>query len=149
MSALIVPGDWDTVIGSAQVDLSDAALRRVSVDLISEGAALFLLHAMNGDGEFSRSLVWAGRGSASIGVAVEGPAQLFVSQPEHGATAFRIPELRSLDAPWLRSPSLAELDPPKPFEVSPEIQAVVNKMNQNAIRREMLLLQALDARTKR
>jgi len=148
-ASLTVPGDWETVVGSASVDPPVGALRRVSVDLVSEGASLFLIHSPDDDGEFSRSLLWAGQGLAHVAFAIGGPSQLVVEQREHSSTAFRIPELRSLDAPWRCTPSFADLDPPKPFTVSPEVEAVVAKMNQNAIRREMLLLQALDARMKR
>nr|QJB21352.1 MAG: hypothetical protein [Microvirus sp.] len=144
---LIVPSDWRTVVGSSEVDLPKALLRRVEIDLISEGASIYLASGVDEEtGEVSRSLLWCGVGSARVVVAVEGEAKLVVEQQQFFSTAFRIPELRAVDAAWRRTASFADLDPPKPFAVSPEIEAVVNRMNQNAIRREMLLLQALDRR---
>lgn len=58
-----------------------------------------------------------------------------------------IPALRSLDHDgWINEPSLTDLSP-KPFGmVSPEVQAVIDMMNKNAIIREQRMLKALQQR---
>lgn len=59
-----------------------------------------------------------------------------------------IPGLRPLDAAgWLNEPSLTDLSPRPYGQISPEIQAVMDQMNRNAIVREQAMLRALQRRT--
>lgn len=146
---LFDPAEWSAVVGGASITLPDAGLRRVQVDLIAERASLFLGFVVDPDeGEVGEVLVWSGTGRANLTLSVSGAAEVIVRQDDDAAMAIRIPELRDLSVEWRRTPSFADLEPPKPRTVSPEVQAVMDRMNQNAIRREMLLLQALENRMK-
>lgn len=147
-SNIIAPEDWASVRGSATLDLVDGPSRRVEIDLISEGAALFAYIPRGEDGELERLLLWCGRGTARVVLAVTGKVVLGLEQDAERVTSVRVPEARSLDVAWRNTPSFTDLDPPKPFTVSPEMEAMIQRMNANAVRREMMLLQALDARLK-
>ena len=136
--------EWATVEGSNSLALDDLGERVVTVDVISEGASLFLLR---GDNAYqARCLLWCGVGSGRVQVRVQSCDVLAVEQPEGQATAIRVPEARSMRAEWRRTASYTDLEPKRPHRVSDEVRAVMNEMNANAIRREMMLLAALRRR---
>ena len=135
--------EWATVEGGNSLALEHSGERVVTVDVISEGASLFLLR---GSEEQDRCLLWCGSGSGRVQVRVQDGDVLAVDQPEGQATAIRLPEARSLRAEWRRTASYTDLEPKKPHQVSDEVRAVMNEMNANAIRREMMLLAALRRR---
>lgn len=134
--------EWVTVDGGNSLALDERGERVVTVDVISEGASLFLLR---GEGQ-DRSLLWFGSGSGRVQVRVQDGDVLAVDQPEGQTTAIRLPEARSLRAEWRRTASYTDLEPKRRHQVSDEVRAVMNEMNANAIRREMMLLAALKRR---
>lgn len=136
--------EWATVEGANSLALDDLGERVVTVDLISEGASLFLLRGDPVDQ--ARLLLWCGVGSGRVQVRVQNGDVLAVDQPEGQATAIRVPEARSMRAEWRRTASYTDLEPKRPHQVSDEVRAVMNEMNANAIRREMMLLAALRRR---
>ena len=134
--------EWVTVEGGNSLALDHRGERVVTVDVISEGASLFLLRGEEQD----RCLLCCGSGSGRVQVRVQDGDVLAVDQPEGQATAIRLPEARSMRAEWRRTASYTDLEPKRPHQVSDEVRAVMNEMNANAIRREMMLLAALRRR---
>ena len=105
--------EWATVEGANSLSLDDLGERVVTVDVISEGASLFLLR---GDHAYqARSLLWCGAGSGRVQVRVQSCDVLVVEQPEGQATAIRVPEARSMRAEWRRTASYTDLEPKRPI----------------------------------
>lgn len=142
---VVVWEDWQTIYGPSGVVLPDRGERRVVVDLVSQGASVFL-SMLDKEGETVRLLLWCGQGEASLQFVAADGMQLEVDQDADAVTSVRVPEFRDMSAPWVKSASFADLNPKPRLSVSPEVQAVIDQMNANAIRRETILLQALERR---
>ena len=146
-SKVFVASDWQTVVGTVSVDLPFTGPRRVDVDFVTAGANVFL-ETEGEDGECHRLLMFSGFGSGSVSFFAEGPVAVRIEQDDTSYTSLHIPELRSMSAEWMRTASYADVEPKRPFAISPEMQQAIDLMNRNAVAREMKLLKALEARLK-
>lgn len=144
-SRIFVPEDWQAVVGTAVLAFGDVGARRVTVDFVSTGANIYL-ETESEDGECSRLLMFSGFGSGSVAFIANASSFLRIDQEDGAHTSVRIPELRAFGAGWRRTASFTDLEPKRPGAVSPEVQAVIDQMNRNAIIRETKLLAALDKR---
>lgn len=142
----IVPLDWVSVCGPSEMALPDLGQRRVTVEVITGGCNIFL-SSWNGDGEVRRLLVWSGFGRGGFSFVAGSGQALSVSQGEGEHSSLHIPELRSMEVAWRRTASFADMEPKRPGTISAEMQAVIDQMNRNAIRREAIMMQALKNRT--
>lgn len=133
--------DVVTLRGSGRVELPVSVARMLSFKVRSAGCQIFV-----GDSLETAELVYAGSGDASVKAAVSGGAMLIVASEKNAAVRLEIPELRASVVGWTDEPSLTDLSP-RPFgAVSPEIRAVMDAMNRNAIIREQAMLRALGQR---
>lgn len=127
--------------GAQVIDLIAAEPRKLSLRVKSSGCSILC-----GEDEFEASLIYSGVGAARVCGAVEGSRLFVLPYAKDGLVEIDVPELRQADAGWLNEPSLTDLEP-RPFgSISPEIQAVIDRMNRNAIIREQALLRSLGAR---
>lgn len=129
--------------GPQDIALPVATYRKVGFTILSGGCAV-IAQTAEGDSE----LIYAGAGKAKVKVSSAAARLLIRPFQKDGAVALDVPELRDIvgEAGWRNEPSLTDLSP-KPFGmISPEIQAVMDAMNRNAIIREQAMLRALGRR---
>jgi len=133
--------DVVTLRGSGRVDLPVTVARTLRLSVMSSGCAIFV-----GDSLETAEMIYSGSGAAKIKAAIKGGVLLVVAAEKNGFVQLDIPELRAPVVGWTDEPSLTDLAP-RPFgAVSPEIKAVIDQMNRNAIIREQAMLRALGQR---
>lgn len=129
--------EFMTISETTEIKLPRAERRKFRMN-VTGPCAIF------GAGKYG-NCIYHGFGSAKVNTVIEGDAILVVPQKGATVTLF-IPELRDLTVEWANSESYTDLSP-KPFgTISPEIQAIIDKMNRNAIIREQAMLRALGNR---
>lgn len=127
-----------TMRGEQQLDLAAAEPRKLRFTVTSGGCSILCGH-----GKDDAVLVYSGSGVATVRAKVYGSRLFILPYSKDGLVSVEVPELREDVVGWLDEPSLTDLEP-KPFgAVSPEIQAIMDRMNRNAIIREQALLRAL------
>lgn len=126
--------------GPRVIDLAGHWNRRLSLRVMSDG---LMIIANQSDGD--QVPIYCGAGSGRV--KVSGPfVSLSVEPKSKLPWVIQIPELRTDEVGWLNSESYTDLDP-KPFgRISPEVQAIMDQMNRNAIIREQAMLRALGNR---
>lgn len=130
--------DIFTFMESGRVHLASADLRRLSFSVVSTGCAVYL----SGESASDLQLVYAGEGQAVVRLTCEASA-LWVELSEGGSAVIEVPELRTDIVGWTDEDSLTDLSPRPYGAISPEIKAVMDQMNRNAIIREQAMLRAL------
>lgn len=127
-----------TMRGEQVLDLAAAEPRRLRFTVKSGGCSILCGH-----GKDDAVLVYSGAGEATVRAKVHGSRLFILPYSKDGFVSVEVPELREVEAGWLDEPSLTDLSP-RPFgTVSPEIKAVIDQMNRNAIAREQMMLRAL------
>lgn len=121
---------------STRIELAAYGPRKISFRIQTTGATVI---AENGD---DRVILFAGAGKAKVSGFITGPS-LFVSLSKGNVAHLDIPELRENEAGWMDGPCFTDLNPKPRGTVSPEIQAIMDAMNRNAIIREQAMLRAL------
>lgn len=124
--------------GRHVLDLAAVYRRMLRVNVQSAGVSILC-----GNDKDDADLIYSGSGSAVVRAMVAGSRLFILPYQENGIWQIEVPELRFVEPGWLREPSLADLNPPPFGQISPEIQAVMDRMNRNAILREQALLRAL------
>lgn len=126
--------------GAQRLDLIAAHPRRLSIKVKSTGCSILC-----GNSEDDAAVIYTGSGVASVSAAVEGSRLFVLPYAKDGLVDIEVPELREAEAGWLNEPSYTDLSPPPFGAISPEIQAVIDRMNRNAVIREQQLVRALRA----
>lgn len=130
------------ISSSGTLELPGSGLRTIRFDVVSNGCMIF------GECYGDRKLLFAGENRKGVKGVIDGRfLEIYLSKKD-GVAALALPELRNpVDGvEWFGDESYTDLDP-KPFgTISPEIQAVMDRMNRNAIIREQALLRALGQR---
>lgn len=127
-----------TMKGEQELDLAAVEPRRLRFTVRSGGCSILC-----GESKADAMLIYSGSGEATVRASVFGSRLFILPYSKDGLVTIDVPELREAVAGWLYEPSLTDLEP-KPFgAVSPEIQAIMERMNRNAIIREQALLRAL------
>lgn len=128
--------------GPQDIELASDQLRKLRFTIMSDGCAVFLVDAEGSE------LVYAGSGSGNVRVSTSATHMQVRPFRKEGVIRLDIPELRDLDSVnWLNEPGFTDLSPRPYGQISPEIQAVMDQMNRNAIVREQAMLRALQRRT--
>lgn len=123
------------------VPLASSEARFLALNVNSSGVIITV-----GDDAADAAVVYAGTGRAKVKVLVEGGTLWARPLGKDMVLDLEIPELRWDEGGWLDEPSLTDLQP-RPFGgVSPEIKAVMDYMNRNAIIREQAMLRSLGNR---
>lgn len=128
------------VRGAGRIDLAALGPRRIRLEVLTMGAMI-----VAGSSLETGDLIFAGEGRHTVKAAIEGGSLFVVPFDKNNPTVLDIPELRGFEAGWTDEPSLTDLSPRPLGAVSPEIQAVMDRMNRNAIIREQAMLRALGA----
>lgn len=126
-------------VESVQLPVSEP--RKLRFRVFSSGVSI-----MVGSSADDAVLIYSGMGYARVSEAVEGDQLFLVPWTSQGIARLDIPELRNVDpeaAGWTNEESLTDLSPRPYGMISPEIQAVMDRMNRNAIIREQALLRSL------
>lgn len=124
--------------GAQRLDLASAEPRRLRLQVVSAGVSILC-----GESEDDAALIYSGSGRAVVRASVSGSRLFILPYSKDGLVGLEVPELREAEAGWTHEPSLTDLEP-KPFgAISPEIQAIMDRMNRNAIIREQALLRSL------
>ena len=127
-----------TMKGQQELDLAAVEPRRLSFTVASGGCSILC-----GNGIDDAALIYSGAGRSRVTASVYGSRLFILPYSKDGLVSIEVPELREAEAGWTYEPSLTDLEP-RPFgAISPEIQAVMDRMNRNAIVREQALLRAL------
>lgn len=120
------------------VPLASGRFRNLSFQVQSTGCVVSL-----GSSKDTASVVYSGDGWAEVFTSTSA-THLFA---EGAGIVLMIPELREHTfAGWSNEPSLTDLEPRPLGAISPEIQAVMDRMNRNAIIREQAMLASLGRR---
>lgn len=123
------------------VGLAQSGSRFLSFTVNSSGVAVLV-----GDTVEDAVIVYAGTGKAKVKALVDGGVLWVKPLGKEMICSIDIPEIRKDEAGWHNEPSLTDLAP-RPFgAISPEIRAVIDQMNRNAIIREQAMLRALGSR---
>ncbi|QXP08681.1 MAG: hypothetical protein [Arizlama microvirus] len=125
-----------TISEDGTVQLAAALRRKLSITVVSNGCTI---------ADEWGQLLYAGVGKAKIKVNTPTSA-LLVQVADGGTATLSIPELRTSEPGWTFEPSMTDLEPKQMGAISPEIQAVMDHMNRNAIIREQAMLRALGKR---
>lgn len=127
--------------GAGMLDLPVSHKRRLSLRVCGENVAVFW-----GFGPDDCQIIHVGSGIYKVRAVGAGDKLIVATGNGRGVVWLDVPELRDAEVGWLGTPSLADLSP-KPFgQISPEIQAVIDQMNRNAIAREQAMLRSLGRR---
>lgn len=127
-----------TMRGEQVLDLAAAEPRKLRFTVTSGGCSILC-----GNGKDDAALVYSGAGCATVRATVYGSRLFILPYSKDGLVSVEVPELREAEPGWTNEPSLTDLEPPPFGAISPEIQAVMERMNRNAIAREQMLLRAL------
>ncbi len=130
-----------TLRGSSAITLPVTVARMLRFSVVSSGCSIYVGQSLE-----DCDLVYSGTGAATVKVPVRGNTLLVIADEQNAAVRLDVPETREEEAGWLNEPSLTDLNP-RPFgTISPEIKAVMDQMNRNAIAREQALLRSLGNR---
>lgn len=121
------------------VELASSERRRFSMMVETTGCTII------GKRDGADVLLFAGVGVAQVRGVIEGN-EITVTMNNPGITVLDIPELRADFPEWIGGESYTDLEPRPITTIAPEIQAVIERMNRNAIIREQALLRSLGQR---
>lgn len=126
--------------GPKVIDLAGEHHRKVRFSIRSSGVVVYGVRA---DGDLE--LLYAGSGAAKVRAA--GPFKALSIEPS-GKLPWQIevPELRDTSATWTDDVSFTDMEPKPVGQLSPEVRAIMDQMNRNAIAREQAMLRALGRR---
>jgi len=108
--------------------LATADSRSLVLKVNSTGCVILVGH----DPE-TAEVVYAGSGKAKVKACVEGATLWVKPLGKELVCDIEVPELRHETAGWCNEPSLTDLEPRPYGTISPEIKAILDQMNRNAI----------------
>lgn len=129
-----------TFTGQQILELASDKFRKLRLKIVSDGIAI-----MGENAEGYRHTIYVGGGKADIRVRTDAN-RLYLMPSNEMEFTISIPELRDNVAGWRNEPSLTDLTPKPVGTISPEIAAIMEQMNRNAIIREQKMLKALGQR---
>lgn len=128
--------DWHTVKGDFVLEIADRGPRRFDVSLISQGCTITVVE----DNE-ATTLVFHGEGWERISFGIAGAAHVHVDAwKPNFLSSFLWPHAREgVDVGWRNAAPYTQLDLKDRNAVNPEVQAMMDAMQRNMLKREAAL----------
>lgn len=130
--------DWVTVSGAHSFTVPGSGPRPLRFEGMTEGASVSV------SDDSGHTLVFAGVGRFEVDCGIVGEA--YISVDGDVVTSIRVDGVKPREIGWTDEPSIADTEPKKFGDVSPEVRRMFDVMQANMLQREAALRAELTRR---